>query len=423
LARSLADSIVDFRSMARAIGSLCRDGALVVLDEFQFFTRAKLRPFTSHLQSEVDQLRMANLKRGGLLVLGSIQMEMAALLEDNSAPLYGRTTEKMHLDHWDFEDLLSVFRHQQVLLPEQWLTLWTFFEGVPKYYHDAHENGLFDVPPSQLPAELLTRLFIRSGAPLSDEADTTFLRELRGRVVSILHHLARCPGSTFSELEAALKPPVSEPKDNNIGAFLGRLVNDYAMVEKLNPIFSKDGKGRNARYYISDNFLQAWLNVARHAQDLARLKPLARALPSAITRLETLEGISLERLIRKLHVECSRKGKGDFDLSEVKIGYWNRPANASRSIEIDVVAIDEANKRIRFGSCKRNPAAHSNASLDGFEGHIGRFLAAPQYRYLAAWKTERVLFSPAFTSAQRDALRKKGYECLDLQDYARLFPA
>lgn len=53
----------------------------------------------------------------------------------------------------------------------------------------------------------------------------------------------------------------------------------------------------------------------------------------------------------RLYEETSRKGLGDFPLSERIKGYWDRAG-----IEIDLVAVSESTRRIRFGTCKRNPA-------------------------------------------------------------------
>ena len=60
--RSLSETVVDFLTMARALGELCRAGFVVVLDEFQYFTRSTLRSFNSFLQAEVDLLRNDNVK-------------------------------------------------------------------------------------------------------------------------------------------------------------------------------------------------------------------------------------------------------------------------------------------------------------------------------------------------------------------------
>lgn len=417
LAQSLSATVVNFPSMARAIGELCRAGMVVVIDEFQYFTRAVLKSFNSFLQAEVDKLRGSSIKQGGLFVLGSLHADMNELLEDKGAPLYGRLTQRIKLDHWDFEDLLDVFRSQNVLAPSQWLTLWTFFEGVPKFYHDAFEQDLYQVAPENFADELLTRLFLRSSSPLSEEADTWFLRELRGRYLSMLTFLAEHAGCGNGELLAGVGAPEEKTQ---ISAYLVKLVSNYEMISKLNPVFS-DGKSRNARYYIADNFLQAWLAVAKPAREAARLKPLEKTLELARPRLTSVEGFAFEKLIRKLHQECSRKGKGDFDLSSVQLGYWNRPKDASRSVEIDVVALDVPNKRVRFGSCKRSADAHTNESLGGFKRHVEGFLATKDHRHMQGWTKEMVLFSPTFTQGDRAHFLGKSYLAKDLNDYASLF--
>ena len=417
LARSWEGRVVDFPTMARAIGDLCRAGLVVVIDEFQYFTRTALRSFNSFLQAEVDKLRDANIKRGGLFVLGSLHAEMNELLEDRGAPLYGRLTQRMKLDHWDFEDLLDIFRSQDVLAPSQWLTLWTFFEGVPKFYHDAFEQDLYKVGPETFANELLTRMFLRSSSPLSEEANTWFLRELRGRSVSMLTYLAEHPGCSHGDLLTGVGKPEEKTQ---VSTYLNKLVMNYEMISKLNPVFS-DGKSRNARYYIADNFLQAWLAVAKPAREAARMKPVDKTLELARPRLMGLEGFAFEKLVRQLHQECSRKGKGDFDLSSMQLGYWNRSQDVSRSIEIDLVALDESDKRVRFGSCKRSANAHTNASTADFNRHVQGFLSAREHRHLQDWTHELVLFSPIFSEGDHNHFSKKGYVAKDLNDYAALF--
>mgnify|MGYP000128403883 CR=1 FL=1 len=411
-----ADTVTDFASMASAIGQLCRAGHVVVLDEFQYFTRAGLRAFNSFLQAEVDKLRALGLPRGGLFVLGSLQAEMDSLLDDKGAPLYGRITAQLRLDHWDFEDLVAMFRQHGIAQPAQWLTLWTFFEGVPKFYHDAYEQGVFDVDAQAFAPELLTRMFLKSASPLSEEADTWFLRELRGQAISVLNYVANHPGCTNAQLVGALSVP-HEPTP--IATVLGRLVNNYRMVERLQPVFS-DSKSRNARFHIADNFLQAWLAVVKPTREAARLRPLDRALRVAQPRLQTLEGATFEKLVRRLHVEMSRKGRGDFALSELQLGYWNRPRDAANLVEIDLVALDAENRRVRFGACKRSASAHDGPSLAAFERHVQGFLQSRDHRHLREWECERVLFAPDFDAESARRLQARGFRCLDLRYYAGL---
>lgn len=415
--RVLADDVHDFASMARAIATMNRAGVIVVLDEFQYFTSPQLAAFNSFLQAEVDVLRET--KNGGLFVLGSLQSEMSALLDDRAAPLYGRLTHSFRIDHWDFEDLLAVYRDHGMDDPYQWLVLWTYFEGVPKFYRDAYGQGLFDVRSDQLRRELLVRLFLDEGSPLSEEADTSFLREMKGQLLSILHYVADHPGTGHNELVASMQSPPSEI-GRSLGAQLKRLVDNYRMIDRRHPVFS-DSRSRNARYYVADNFLQAWMSVVRPARDAARMQRRDWVLEKARPRSETLEGFSFEKLIRQLHVECSRKGKGDFPITSIEVGFWNRARSAERLVEIDIVALNSDDKRVRFGSCKRRAGAHDNAALDAFENHIAGFMSTAEGRKLAGWEVEKVLFSPVFDKTEIAVLERSGYRCLDLQTYAQYF--
>src|SRR4029079_5035978 len=119
---------------------------------------------------------------GGWVVLGSIHTEMTALLEERSAPLYGRVTNPIELDHLDIASVLTILREHADTSPERLLFLWTLFEGVPKFYRDAYEEGVIgeDRPI------LLGPMFFDSSAPLRTEADTWFLREIGGKADTVL---------------------------------------------------------------------------------------------------------------------------------------------------------------------------------------------------------------------------------------------
>jgi hypothetical protein len=90
-------------------------------------------------------------------------------------------------------------------------------------------------------------------------------------------------------------------------------------------------------------------------------------------------------------------------------------------IEIDIVALDAHDRRVRFGSCMRNVTAHDGASLAKFEAHIERFLLTKEGRRVKGWTVAKALFPPVFAAVERDAFFDKGDECRDLQWYAELF--
>ena len=128
--------------VAAAVGSLCAAGAVVVLDEFQICHQGPLRGLPSLLQLQVDRLQDRD-TLGGLVLLGSVQTEMEALLDDRRAPLFGRTTFDLTLGPWDLRTVFEVCGDHGAAASERTLTLWTLFGGVPKYWrHFAETTGL-----------------------------------------------------------------------------------------------------------------------------------------------------------------------------------------------------------------------------------------------------------------------------------------
>ncbi len=406
-----------FSDMARTIGTLCRDGWVVILDEFQYFNRKSLQSFTSLLQAEVDQLMGTG--RGGILVLGSIQTEMTALLEDRNSPLYARVTDRMALDHWDFATLFEVFEDQGVTEPQGWLSLWGLFEGVPKFYRDCANQDVFAAAhaPSRdkLGMRAVEALFLSPSAPLAEEAGTWFMRELRGASVSILRLLAQHQPCAHQQLSEAYQQTTGDEKP--IANYLHTLIDRYRLIERQLPVFAPVGGSRQARYRISDNFLAAWLAAIEPGVQAARVQPLKRALDVTADRLSTHEGHVFEHMVRRLMAEASRKEVGDFALTDLVTGYWNRPRDASRVIEIDIVALNEEERVVRFGSCKRSSHRHDHASLAKTEQHIQDFLATAIGRRFKDWTQQRALYAPAFTPEQRHAHAQQGWVTRDLTDY------
>ena len=411
------DQLRRFADMAKAIGTLCRAGWVVILDEFQYFNRKSLSAFTSLLQAEVDQLTGS--AHGGVFVLGSIHTEMTALLEDRSSPLYARVTDRMALDHWDFRTLFDVFEDQGVTEPEDWLSLWGLFEGVPKFYRDCANQNVFADQASASQRHLGMRaveaLFFSASAPLAEEAGTWFMRELRGASVSILRLLAQQQPCAHQQLSDAYQQSTGDEKP--IANYLNTLIDRYRLIERQQPVFAQTTGSRQARYQISDNFLAAWLAAVEPGVQAARVQPLARAMAITASKLATHEGHVFERMVRKLMAEASRQDVGDFALTEMVTGYWNRPRDAARLIEIDIVALNDDNQTVRFGSCKRSETKHDRTSLAKTEQHIHDFLNTSSGKRFKHWKQEKALYAPRFSADHRQALQQQGWTCVDLMDY------
>ncbi len=382
--RSLSD-------MALTLESLIAAGTIVILDEFQYFTRAPLADFPSYLQAAVDRLAaQPNRESGGLIVLGSIQTEMTALLDDRAAPLFNRVTDVLDLVHWDIGSVMSVLRDHTDAAPERLLSLWTLFEGVPKFYRDCWEQGVIDKSPT----DVLQKIFFGSSSPLRTEADNWFLRELRGRYDTVLKFVARHPGSSHGDLIEAMRQ-ASGDANNQIGGYLQTLSDRYRLIESKLPIFAKP-TARRRRYYLSDNFLESWLAAIAPSVAAREFRPQSQLIAEAVDRLQVVEGKSLEKLAGQLYEERSRKGLGDFPLTNRILGYWDK-----NDTEIDLVAVDETDRRLRFGTCKRSPGKLI-ADINNFKGHVARFLQT--FREYQDWQVEHVAIAPRLGNEQRRIL-------------------
>jgi uncharacterized protein len=401
------------QDIAILLYALWYQNGIIAIDEFQYFHRKALSSFQSYLQTEVDAARSKHL-HGGLFTLGSIHTEMTAILEDRNSPLFNRVTDRLHIGHWDFETLFEMFRAHEVTDPRQRLFLWTLFEGVPKFYRDCFDQGVLK-PSENHRLETLEQMFFEGSSPLKDEADNWFLRELRGRYDTVLTLLARGGPMSHGQLQGEYDR-TGPTQENQLGGYLKALIEKYGMVEKLQPILSGE-KQRNARYAITDNFLSAWLAAIQRNVRLARIRPIGEAVARADIGLQSHEGFAFEKMVRQITQECSRKGVGDFSLTELVSGYWNKADGGD--IEIDMVALDETNRGIRFGSCKRAATAHDGDSRKKFEDHVGRFLATKTGARFRDWSIQKALYAPAYSEEQKTYFESKGFHCVDLDDFER----
>lgn len=403
----LEERVGSLGELARLIARLAEAGYIVALDEFQYFHRKPLFDFCSLLQAEVDQLSdKAGQVAGGLIVLGSLHAEMTALLDDRQAPLFNRTTDTLELGHLDIGSVLEILRVHADEDPERLLFLWNLFEGVPKFYRDAYEQDVLDADRGTV----LRKLFFSSSSPLRNEADNWFLRELRGRYDMVLQFLASHPGCNNAAIEAHLAQ-VSGPGDvRQVGGHLKILSDRYRMIERRLPIFARP-KARSGRYYIRDNFLRAWLSALQKPVSASAFRPLETLVNQSDIRLAEVEGYALEDLAAQLYEERSRLGLGDFALSERIRGYWDRS-----DVEIDLVAVSEDQRAIRFGSCKRQGEKLSR-SIPALVVAAERFIAL--HKAYRSWDVEYVAIAPRITRPQADEIRHQGGIPQSLEDLCR----
>lgn len=393
----------DLLQLAKMLEAMAEASYILILDEFQYFNRKGYEEFCSYLQAGVDRLAAkADQVRGGLIVLGSIHTEMAALLEDRSAPLYNRVTDTILLTHLDIGSILSILRDHADPSPERLLFLWNLFEGVPKFYRDCYEQAVLGAERKAL----LRRIFFESSSPLRSEAENWFLRELRGRYDVVLKFVARNPGRMHNELVQAIREASGSP-DTQIGGYLKVLIERFGLIERKLPVFAKPSAKRS-RYYVTDNFLRSWLAALANPVSAIAFRPLDELIDEADQRLADAEGGALEKLAGQLYEERSRRGLGDFPITHRVQGFWDKA-----DTEIDLVAVNDTTESIRFGSCKRSPKKLLSG-VNNLKRHVERFLQMmPKYQ---GWTKQYVGISSVLDAAQRAILTSHDLIPQDLGD-------
>jgi uncharacterized protein len=179
------------------------------------------------------------------------------------------------------------------------------------------------------------------------------------------------------------------------------------MIERRLPILAL-AKARSGRYYIRDNFLRAWLSALQRPVSATAFRPLDELIAQADERLANVEGYALEGLAGQLYEERSRLGLGNFPLSERIQGYWDRG-----DVEIDLVAINESERRIRFGTCKRNPE-RLTPSIAALKAGARAFLRS--HGRFQSWTSEFVAIAPTIPGGIRAALANSDVIAEDIRD-------
>ena len=124
-----------------------------------------------------------------------------------------------------------------------------------------------------------------------------------------------------------------------VGGYLAKLEDQYAIIEKKQPIFEETAT-KNCHFLIDDCFFRFWFRFVHKLEYLNELGRRDRMLDVALRDFDTFSGYALERYFSEKLVEekrCTRIG-----------GWWDRKGEN----EIDIVCEDEASESLGFYEVK-----------------------------------------------------------------------
>lgn len=326
----------------------------LIIDEFQEFNSVN-----PSVYSEMQNIWDSNKSKSkiNLILCGSIYSLMKNIFENSKEPLFARATERIHLKPFDVNTLKEILTDNYPKYnAEDFLAFYTLTGGVAKYVELLVNKKAFTL------TRILDEVFGENSLFI-DEGRNVLIEEFGkdyATYFSILSLIASSKTSR-SEIESILEV--------SIGGYLERMENDFNLIQKVRPMFSKPG-GRNIKYAIVDNFLNFWFRFIYKYQSAVEIGNF-EYLRSIVERdYPTYSGKILERYFtEKL---------ATLQLYSAIGNYWEK----GNQNEIDIVAVNDLEKTVLFVEIKRK---RENISLPELQGKAKNLLAQLN-GYLAEFK-------------------------------------
>lgn len=298
----------------------------LIIDEFQEFYSVNPSVF-SDMQNEWDANKQDS--KLHLILCGSVYSLMTKIFENAKEPLFGRATQKIQVKAFDIATLKAIFDdHSPHYTPEDLLAFYLFTGGVAKYVELLVHAQAFtwDEMLDVLLAE--NSLFLEEGKNvLIDEFGKEY-----GNYFSILSLIAS--GKTARvEIESIM--------EMQTGGFLDRLENDFGLIKKVKPMFSRQNS-RLLKYSIEDNFLRFWFRFVYKYRSAVEIGNLGYVKEIVARDYAMHSG----KILEKYFVE---KLKSEKKYNQIGT-YWDRNSQN----EIDIVAVNDLEKVVLFAEVKRN---------------------------------------------------------------------
>ena len=430
LAKGMGDPVQDDSlSYMRFSGLMARAierGARIIIDEFHL---AKQLGLEGPLKMMIDRFKSIGTPSpaGNLLVMGSHQQRLLRMFGSDQ-PLFQRIRYSMSLKQWTPSEVLEMAEDQGLLKhPGRFLSLWTAFGGIPRYWNDfmtgrdaAQLRGMdgWNSDAEWRHAFLEQQETLLS--PSSDyRTDNRAYIELGEKEKDILQWLSEHhpQGILERRLADAMKAHGHGDIDRSLTLLSGylQLIGFYGAFwhETEDPnVRIEDRSTLFQRAVFPDMFM-----TERQRWKTAQGPERGKASDFRMARLETLEGSALESFTSSWLAEQP-------GVTWAGHRNWRRtPESRTGMSEVDVMALegDLENNDCRFimTGCKRNPAKHDPGSVDReFREFIDSVIHGKSIEDWPSREPLKLLVSPSFSPADRSRLSRQGFAVLDIQDMA-----
>jgi len=288
-----------------------------------------------------------------LVICGSLYSMMKRIFESSKEPLFGRATAKLYIKPFSNSTIKQILLDKnKKCTTDDLLAFYAITGGVAKYAEQLIDNN------ATTKKKIFNYIFLEG---------SFFLKE--GRDV-LIDEFGRDYGIYFSILSLIASSKTARSEIENIlgfdiGGYLDKLENEYLIINRRKPFGAKEGS-RNNKYFIEDNFLNFWFRFIYKYRSAVEIGNLDYVRNIVERDYESYSGMILERYFRQKLIEEKR-------FSDIG-NYWDRKGEN----EIDIIAINEMEKRLCFYEVKRNKNRISLSLLENKATEIVK--KYPDYR-------------------------------------------
>ncbi|HEC89548.1 MAG TPA: ATP-binding protein [Thermoplasmatales archaeon] len=377
-----------FKTFGDLLKYLLDTGRIVIIDEFQNILNVDKSIF-GEIQKIVDTRNVKGepLK---LVASGSSHSMINKVFNNYASPLYGRRTHELRLKHLPIKDLYKWTNMDM----KNFIKIWSVFEGVPYYY------GFID---SKKTAEKnIVDILLAENAILQDEGNSVLSVEF-GREAKTYHTLlmAIAEGKTKLNEIASL----FDNKSSTAIKYLDRLRRNFNLVVRMTPLLEKPSKYRGGIYQINDNFLRFWFRFIERNRDLIEQGRYREIIMVFKRDFESYIGSIFEKFILELLEENNL-----LDTNYILGKQWGRIPGTKEVYEIDILGINNDEKKILFVECKWQ----DNVNAEKIAEEL-----LEKSKYVQWYNNERkeclVVFAKTFKKRVNEYKNRKVY-CFSLKD-------
>ena len=325
-------SVDNLEAFFNFVGNLAdKEKIIIVLDEIPYIAEAD-ESFLSRFQVAVDTIFAS--KNIYLIICGSAVSFMEKEILNEKSPLFGRRTNQIFLKPFNYMESAEFVPKYNA---EEKAIVYGVTGGVAKYLK------LFDDKLS-LDENLIRNFFTTSGY-LYEEPMNLLTQEFRS-VNTYNTVIEVCAGGANKVTEIADKAHITTATLSYVLKSLGAV----GIISKITPMTGKDNN-RQSVYEVTDSMYRFWYSFvpgARAAIEMNRGEVYYKKYVK--DKIHSFMGKVFEDMCK--YYTLSQGLDGKLNCLVANVGGWWGPGHDHMPTDIDVVGIDDANKKAVLGECK-----------------------------------------------------------------------